>query len=205
MFALIGVMTLLLASVQAAGQLWDNGDTDGTAYLSYGQFSSTLDDFYVPGGGWWVTGLETIGFYVESTRVVQDVTIFIWPHDYKQNAPDPDSGAIIEPDIISFAAAPTGRVFFDREELKITVNLEDTFLEGQEYYWVVMRVSDQYGHTDFQFLARQGVSHQPAWLRIDHDALVPQKVDASFALYGRPVQSWFRHELPIKIVPPSGE
>lgn len=188
-------MTLFIAMVFAAwnanaGQLWNNGDTDGSATLGWGSHSSILDDFYVPGGGWWINHLETTGIFVDPLKVA-DVEVAVWSHDMTENEPDGDSVDVLH--VNKFTATPTGRTFFDRKELKISVDFDKTYLKGQRYYWIEISVRDQYGLQSFKFLARQGVSHEPSWTHFGQGSLLSsgdlygQDLDLSYVLYGTPV------------------
>jgi hypothetical protein len=192
---LILFLTAILFSVSNvnAAKLWDNGDTDGST-LGWGQYSSTLDDFYVPGGGWWINRVETIGIYANPTTVTE-VEIAIWPHNLNTSSPDGDSVTVLN--VTSFTATPTGRLFSGREELLITANFDSAFLKGQNYYWVEVTVSDESGIQDFRFLARNRISHQPAWLHFGQGSINSSLDfyrggrDLSFALFGNAVQSKF--------------
>jgi len=187
-------LTLIFSvSSASADQLWDNGDTDGSI-LGWGQYSSTLDDFYVPGGGWWIEQVETIGIFVDPATV-SEVEVAIWAHDMKENKPNGDTTYSLN--VTSFEATPTGRTFLDREEIKIQVDFDKTYLKGQQYYWIELTVRDQYGIEDFRFLARQGISHEPAWTHFGLGSISPSEevygteLDLSYALYGSPVISKF--------------
>ncbi|NOZ52191.1 MAG: hypothetical protein GXP08_03445 [Gammaproteobacteria bacterium] len=184
----------LNVSSVSADQLWNNGDTDGST-LGWGQSSSTLDDFYVPGGGWWINGVETIGVFINPTTVTE-VDVAIWSHDMDEN--EPNESIVYPLTGVSFETTATGRIFSDREEIKIQVNFDNTYLKGQRYYWIELTVRDQDGISDFRFLARQGVSHEPAWTHFGlgsisaSEELYGSQLDLSYALYGNPVESRFR-------------
>ncbi len=184
-FALI--FTVISAS---ADQLWNNGDTDGST-LGWGQYSSTLDDFYVPGGGWFINRVETNGIFI-NPDTVSDVEIAIWPHD--NNTSEPNSDDVVTLNVTDFQATSTGRTFLEREEVKITVDFDKTYLKGQRYYWIEMTVLDQHGHENFRFLARSGVSLEPAWTHFGQGSISPSidtygaEFDLSYVLYGNPVE-----------------
>ncbi len=195
---LLALLTLVFSTSSArADQLWNNGDTDGSATLGWGQYSSTLDDFYVPGGGWWINRVETIGVFVNQSATVSkdDVEIVIWAHDMAENEPNGDITDVLKG--IKVEVTPTGRIFFDREEIKITVDFDRTYLKGQRYYWIELTVHNQYGHEDFRFLGRRDISHEPTWTHFGQGSISPSeevfgtKLDLSYALYGDPVKSKF--------------
>ena len=177
-----------------ADQLWNNGDTDGSATLGWGQSSSILDDFYVPGGGWWINHVETIGIFVDPSTV-DEVEVAIWPHDMEENGPNGDAVDVLT--VTNVETTPTGRTFFDREEIKISVDFDNTYLKGQRYYWIEITVRDPQGIQDFRLLARQGISHEPSWTHFGGGSLSSSSdvygndLDLSYALYGNPVESRF--------------
>lgn len=172
-----------------AEELWNNGNTDGN-YLGWGQYSSTLDDFYVPGGGWWVNHLETSGFFIDPSTV-DEVEVAIWTHDIQENKPN--GSEVVNLTGVTFEATATGNKFFNKEEIKISVDFDETYLQGQEYYWVEITVRDPQGIEDFRFLARQNILHEPSWTHFGQGSLSPSDdvygnaLDLSFALYGNPV------------------
>jgi len=186
---LLALALIFSVSSTRADQLWNNGDTDGST-MGSGQYSSTLDDFYVPGGGWRINRVETIGFFIDPATV-SGVDIVIWPHDMAENEPDGDTTSPLN--VTYFEATPTGRIFFGREEIKITVDFDETYLKGQRYYWIEFTVRDQYGIQDFKFLSRQGISHKPAWTHFGLGSISPSEqvygteLDLSYVLYGNPV------------------
>jgi len=188
-------LTMLLASsltTANADQLWDNGDTDGASTLGWGQYSSTLDDFYVPGAGWWIEGAETIGIFIDPATVTS-VDVAIWGHDPDNNEPNGSDAEIMTG--VEFNASFTGRTFFNREEIKIDISFDKHYLEGQEYYWIELTVGNQWGIENFRYMARQNISHEPSWTHFGMGSIASsQNVygndrDLSFALYGQPVRS----------------
>jgi len=189
---LLALALMFSVSSTSADQLWNNGDTDGSSTMGWGQYSSTLDDFYVPGGGWRINRTETIGFFITPSATISDVDIVIWPHDMAENGPDGDTTSILN--VTHFEATPTGRTFLDREEIKITVDFDETYLKGQRYYWIEFTVRDQYGIQDFKFLSRRGISHKPAWTHFGQGSISPSEqvygteLDLSYVLYGNPIK-----------------
>lgn len=184
--ALAMIFTVINAN---ASQLLNNGDTDGVT-LGWGQYSSTLDDFYVPGGGWFINRVETIGIFA-SPSTVTGVEVAIWPHDSTNNEPNGDE--VVTLNVTDFEATLTGRTFLEREEIKITVDFDKSYLKGQRYYWIELTVHDQNGQ-NFRFLARQGVSHEPAWAHFGQGSISPSvdaygtELDLSYTLYGNRVE-----------------
>lgn len=180
------IFTVFSAS---ATQLWNNGDTDGTT-LGWGQYSSTLDDFYVPGGGWFINRFETIGIFA-SPSTITGVEVAIWPHDSTNNEPNGDE--VVTLNVTNFEATLTGRTFLEREEIKITVDFDKSYLKGQRYYWIELTVHDQNGQ-NFRFLGRRDVSHEPAWAHFGQGAISPSvdaygtELDLSYSLYGNRVE-----------------
>jgi len=178
-----------------ADKLWDNGDTD-SATLGWGQYSSSLDDFYVPGSGWWVDSIETIGFYIDDGHTIANVDVVFWAHNAVTNAPDETK--LIVPNNIVFNTALTGRTFLGRDEIKISADFDKTYLKGQEYYWAEITVTDEYGLEQFRFLARRTISHEPAWTVIGSglnaypsSKIYAEERDLSFAIFGKSVRSRF--------------
>ena len=186
---LMSLSMLFAAFSASADQLWSNGDTQGVT-LGWGQYSSTMDDFYVPGGGWYINHAETIGIYVDPATV-SDVEVAIWEHDNSQNEPNDSKVQVLN--VTSFQAVQTGRVFLDREEIKISVDFDNTYLKGQRFYWIEFTVRDQNGIEDFRFLARNSISHEPAWTHFGAGSISPSSEvygsdrDLSFSLHGYPV------------------
>jgi hypothetical protein len=196
MIASLFVILVFSTGNVKADQLWNNGDTDGSI-LGWGQYSSTLDDFYVPGGGWYVNHVETRGIFVDPSTV-DEVEVAIWAHDYQEN--EPNGSDVIFSQVLNdnnFEVTSTGRTFLDREEIKISIDFDNTYLKGQEYYWIEITVRDPYGVQDFRFLARQNISHEPSWTHFGQGSLSPSNdvygkdLDLSFALHGTPVKFIF--------------
>jgi hypothetical protein len=181
-------MCACIANLARADVLHDNGDTDGGVPLSWGQNSSTLDDFYVANAGAWIDGASTLGLWLGSNDEVQDVQVFIWRHDAVANGPDGDSVITMTGEM--FTASPTGRQYFGYDEIRVDVEFDPKFLDGQEYYWIEFVVSNQFGHTDFHFLSRQAVTYEPAWIRIGNSVepsvdVVGSELDLAFQVYGQ--------------------
>lgn len=173
-----------------ADVLHDNGEPDGDKTLNWGQYSSTLDDFYVADAGAWADGASTLGFWLGSNDQVDDVQIFIWRHDPDLNEPDGDSVLAMTGE--TFTAVPTGRELFGYDEIQVNVSFDPEFLDGQEYYWIEFVVSNQFGQTDFHFLSREAVTHEPAWINIGNGPVpsvdaIGSELDLAFQVYGQGV------------------
>jgi len=160
-----GTVAALLLCGQAAGadELWDNGVADTGASLGNGLNAWVADDFYVPGGGWYIDGAETRGFFLGAYQEVTDVDVAIYPHDSDTGGPDTDAARVIE--VTDFEVETIGNTVFGNEEVRVSVELDRTYLEGQRYFWIEFRVADQYGGTSFGFSARQNGVHEPAHVR----------------------------------------
>ncbi len=116
------MLLMMLFSVfsVSAQQLLNNGDTDGIT-LDWGQYSSTMDDFYVPGGGWHINRAETIGIHVDPA-MVSEVEVAVWAHD--NNLSEPNNSEVQALNVTNFQAVSIGRTFLDREEIKISVDFD---------------------------------------------------------------------------------
>lgn len=182
-----------------ADQLWNNGNTDGSSSLSWGQYSSMLDDFYVPGGGWFIESATTRGFFLNDGEVINDVKVSIWPHDMDTSEPDGDNNYSLA--VKDFDATPTGSQHFGYDEIEINVMFDSPngsrgdqrpYLDGQRFYWIEFKVETQDGSSDFHFLARQDTLHNPARIRIGNSGGDTYQNDddanLSYALYGDAVK-----------------
>ena len=189
----IMIMSLVLiftAHKVHAEQLWNNGNTDGSNSLSWGQYSSTLDDFYVPGGGWWMDSAQTSGFFLNNGDTVTKIEATIWPHDMDSDEPDGDNAFPLK--VLSFEALPTGNQYFGYDEIMVNVVFENTYLDGQRYYWIEFKVENQNSVANFHFLARQDNLHNPARIRIGNSGgdtyANDNGMDLAYKLFGNKVK-----------------
>ena len=164
----------------------DNGSPQNTQPLGWGENSSTLDDFYVNSGGWYIDRTETFGIPVNATDAVAEVELKIRPHDYDENMPDGDD--LMALNVTGFTADLTGQVVLDRYVIKLTVDFEREFLPSQEYYSLELLVRDQHGHENFKGLSRHQISNDRAWNHFGGGTLEPTYAnenarDLSYKLY----------------------
>ena len=127
------LVLIALSTPVNAEELWSNGNNEGTQ-LS-GNYYRIMDDFYVPGGGWWIDKAEVYGLFLDpgSNADVQSVNIRII-------ATDPLTG---EPDLSQGEWLPI--TIFDEQDLepwgiKLEVNFHKTYLKGQRFYWIEFEV-----------------------------------------------------------------
>jgi hypothetical protein len=157
---LVGLLaSLSLTSISHAELLWDNGVHDNVGNGVNNQYQSVMDDFYVPGAGWFVNSAETHGIFLNSGRTVSDVDITIWPADLVTGEPNGDTAFPVP--TINFNAADTGENWEGYDVINVTVNFDNTFLDGQEYYFLELDIKDQYGER-IKLIERQSISYQPA-------------------------------------------
>lgn len=181
-----GLMTLgLMLAGPALGSelLWDNGAPNGSGGLN-SQYETVLDDFYVPGGGWFISGAETVGIFLNPGRVVTTVDVTIWGHDYATD--EPNGSDTVNLNVTNFTATPTGELWYGYEKIEIAVEFDQTFLNGQEYYWIEFDVSDQYGERII-FLDRAPVAYQPAHTRSNPYPSSLEHKDLPYSLHGTKV------------------
>lgn len=185
---LLKIVSLLasigLASVSHAELLWDNGNHDNAGTGVNNQYQSVMDDFYVPGAGWFINSAETHGIFLNSGRVVSDVDIIIWPADPGTGEPNGDDAFIIS--TIDFDAVDTGQNWQGYDKIKVTVDFDNTYLDGQEYYFIELDIKDQYGER-FKLIERQSINHQPAYLR-SNPYPFESGVDLAYTLSGSEIK-----------------
>lgn len=175
--------------IHADQLLRDNGLTDGNT-LGWGETSTTMDDFVVPSGGWWIESAQTSGIFLGTEDVI-DVQLAIWPHDYDEDEPNGDTAFML--DVTDWSAVPTGEEYSGYDEIQITVDFEPTYLQGSKKYWIEFIVIDSYGMTRFRFLAREDIELQPAWLHFGQGSLstsedaMGEELDLAYRLYGTDV------------------
>jgi hypothetical protein len=143
MFERAGSFTLALGLCHAAAgaELHDNGAP--TLATVNNQYQNAMDDFYVPGAGWFVDGAETVGMFLNPGRTVQDVAVVLWSHDPIEN--EPDGAHTLAPTVSSWSVTSLGDDGGGYEELRVEVEFEETFLDGQAYHWIEFEITDQYG------------------------------------------------------------
>jgi hypothetical protein len=183
------LIAALLASFVAAHAnadelLWDNGETDGST-LGMAETWTTMDDFVVPSGGWWIEHAETSGIYLGSEDVI-DVQLAIWPHDYDEDEPDGDTAFML--DVTDWSAEATGNQYAGYDEIRVTADFDPVYLQSSKKYWLEFIVTDSFGLTRFIFLARQDVELQPAWLHFSGATLSPEDIDLAYTLSGTSIK-----------------
>lgn len=182
--AFVGALSLL-GSASAAELLWDNGGPNGTTGLN-NAYETVLDDFYVPGAGWFVDSAETVGIFLNPGRVVTDVEITFWPHDYTSNSPNGD--ATLSPAVFNFTALKTGVQWQGYDEIQIAVDFEKTYLDGQNYWWIEFDITDQYGQR-IKLLDRMPVNFEPAHVRSNPYPYSTGDKDLAFTLSGTDIKT----------------
>lgn len=155
------LVSIGLASVSHAELLWNNGNHDNVGTGVNNQYQTVMDDFYVPGAGWFINNAETHGIFLSSGRVVSDVDITIWPADHSTGEPNGDHAFTVP--TIDFDAVDTGQDWQGYDKIKVTVDFNNTFLDGQEYYFIELDIKDQYGER-FKLIERQSINHEPAYI-----------------------------------------
>ena len=180
---IVFITTLILGSSVQADLLWDNGNHDavGNGVNDAGQ--SVLDDFYVPGAGWFVNRAETHGIFLNPGRVVSDVDVVIWPADAATGEPNGDEAFMVG--VNGFSAVDTGEDWQGYDKILVSVSFDNTFLKGQEYYWIELDIKDQYG-ARLKLLERQSVTYGEAHLR-SNPYPFPSGVDLAYRLFGTQV------------------
>ena len=178
--ALIAALLAWFVTAHATADelLWDNGATDGS-FLGWGETSTTMDDFVVPSGGWWIQHAETSGIYLGSEDVI-DVQLAVWPHDYDEDEPNGDTAFML--DVTDWSATATGDQYAGYDEIRITADFDPVYLQASKKYWLEFIVTDSYGLTRFIFLARQDVQLQPAWLHFGAGSISPEEIDLAYTL-----------------------
>ena len=86
------LVLIALSTPVNAEKLWSNGNNEDTQLL--GNYYRIMDDFYVPGGGWWIDKAEVYGLFLGpgSNADVQSVNIRIIATDPMTGEPDPSQG-----------------------------------------------------------------------------------------------------------------
>lgn len=122
------VLSAFCASANAE-QLWNNGNHEHNQLL--GTYDRIMDDFYVPGGGWWIDKAEVYGLFLGfgASNDVQSVNIRIIEADPLTGEPDPSQAEWLP--ITSFEVQS-----LDPWGFKLEVNFYNTFLKGQRFYWI---------------------------------------------------------------------
>lgn len=172
-----------LTSASHAELLWNNGDHDNNGAGVNNMNQSVLDDFYVPGAGWFIDGAETHGIFLNPNKVVSEVDVIIWPADFATGEPNGDSVIVIEN--VTFEAVDTNEDWGGYDKIRVTVDFENTFLDGQEYYWIELDIKDQTG-TRLKLLERQSVNFVDAHVR-GNPYPFSTGVDLAYRLFGTPV------------------
>jgi hypothetical protein len=172
-----------LAATSQADVLWDNGDHDNGGAGVNNNYQSVLDDFYVPGAGWYLNSAETYGIFLTQGLVVSDVDVAIWPAEPLTGLPNGDTAFSVNTN--SFEAVDTGESWGGYEKIKVTVDFENTFLQGQEYYWIELDIKDQYGQR-LKLLQRQSINYQNAHIGPGPGPF-SSGVDLGFRLFGTPI------------------
>lgn len=160
-----GAIAALLLCWQTAGatELWNNGEVDDVSYLGDSQYSTSVaDDFYVSGVGWRVTSLHTRGFFLNNSTNVTAVEVTIFPHDNSTGMPNTD--APLEIEVSSFDAEPTGEIACGYQEVALSINLPDIYLQGGRYFWIAIEAFDQNSQAHFHFRASEDQLNHPAQL-----------------------------------------
>ncbi|MDH5730446.1 MAG: hypothetical protein OEZ58_15750 [Gammaproteobacteria bacterium] len=188
----MGLMLILCAifGTVNAQVLLDNGSPTGE-YVGAEPIYEVVDDFYVPGWGWNVSGLRVQGFFLSGGEV-GDVALSIYAHDASTNGPDLDNLIHhIEPR--STDVFVTRSTYLDQSVLRVEANFNSVFLEGQKYYWIVMDIGRNGGGSKMYIFGHTPVTHQEAHLIAGTDVqssstLMGQAVDAAFVLTGTEIQ-----------------
>lgn len=181
---LAGVFSLIsLTGTGQASELWDNGDSGNSGGTVNNQYQSVLDDFYVPGAGWYVSSAETHGIFFSPGRVVSDVDVIIWPAEFGTGLPNGDTAFVLP--TLSFEAVDTGENFEGYDKIKVAVEFDNKFLKGQEYYWIELDIRDQYGQR-LRLLKTPESAHQNAHVR-SNPYPYATAVDLDFRLFGTEV------------------
>jgi hypothetical protein len=165
-----------------ADQLWNNGNHD--EYQVLGNYYRILDDFYVPGGGWWIDKAEVDGMFFTSSGI-ESVNIRIIEADTLTGEPDTSQAQwlpVIDFDVTE-SLEPWG--------FRLEADFHNTFLEGQRFYWIEFEVIGENGEY-IRGLRSDNARHNPAYgnhaLGNDYN-LVATDRDLAFRLYGQPVKT----------------
>lgn len=185
---MMGLVFAVGLSMSAHAQtLWDNGNHLDDQLL--GNYYRILDDFYVPGAGWWIDKAEVYGMFFNATyykhqKAVEVVNIRIMAADPVTGEPDPSFGTGLV--VTSFDEEP-----IDSLRTRVEANFEKVFLKGQRRYWIEFEIINNYDYymrglasASSAFLPAYG-NHQTGAQNQMHET----DGDLAFSLFGQPIRT----------------
>lgn len=179
-------LTTAIGTTASAAELWDNGAAING--VVNGAYPDAMDDVYVPGAGWFVNGVTTQGLFLAPGRTVEDVDVIIWGHDNATG--EPDGSDTIIPAVQGFSVTSLGDTPDGYEQLRVSADIAETFLAGQAFYWIEIRVRDQYSQS-----LRLQASAESHWLpsrQVDGAATWPAaSANLAFSLEGSEIKTMF--------------
>lgn len=181
--AILLILSGFFTAVEA-DTLWDNGENENQILL--GNYYRIMDDFYVPGAGWWIDQAEVHGtfFGANYDKHVEVVNIRIFAADPQTGEPDVSQGNGMN--IISFDETD-----LESGGIKLETNFQKTFLKGQRYYWIEFEVINNhdyymrgYRSDADSYLPAQG-NHSTG----SGNTIYPTKGDLAFSLSGQNIKT----------------
>lgn len=182
----IGAMCFLFFSLPATAEsLWENGNPENPL-LNASYHYTIMDDFYVPGAGWWLERAEIFGWFVSADEQhTGDVNIRILPADPLTGEPDPSQA--INPSV-SIMTDPID----NPAGLRIRANMPKLFLKGQRRYWIEFDISSV-KNVGFRGYSSDSSNLMPAYGNLASGSYQLDELDGdlAFNLYGSSVKTIF--------------
>ena len=168
-----------------AEELWDNGENTGDIML--GNYFRILEDFYVPGAGWWIDSAEVYGTFYNNwgeNHNIGSVSMRIMSADFHTGEPDPSQGNGLN--VVAF-----NEFQIANNGVRVEIDFQKTFLKGGRFYWIEFEVLDDDGFYMRGFESA-GIKHLPAWGDFSEgpsDSLYELSDGFAFKLYGDDVKT----------------
>lgn len=183
---ILGITFSLSFSLTATAEsLWKNGNPSNPVLNE--SYYTILDDFYVPGAGWWIDRADIYGMFVGGdVPHTGDVNIRILPADPLTGEPDPSQA--IDPTVTNVMTDPID----DPVGVRVRANMQKVFLKGQRRYWIEFDVASV-KNVSIRGLSSDSPDLLPAYGKFAAGSYQLDALggDLAFHLYGSEVETVF--------------